>query len=529
MIFDKNKIIKLLNIIIWFVIFGYLIYKLRYACVIHDDIEDILLRTFYFIHGRFFTEFIETIFIKIIPEHLNIHYNDFAIISESGLKSFTFALLAYFCSLSFIIFKNKNTNFILIIPILFILMPFLLYSIMVKYDFVWTFLNSQYYFGYVGGFLLFLIFWYKLFDFYKSDNLISTRQFILLLILAIIAQTSNEQLNLVLIILLFLLIIEHLILIKKSDENNRKLYFNHLKILIILFFTMTIMSLIIYTKNVNADLYNMYIYNGNGINFKISAVTFNHFIFELKRMIFYKNIYVLLPLILNILFMLRNNNQEIKKVLKYTLYTMIGFTIFVVGTIILPADSYAVQEEVVYPFWFCAETMIVPFSFSIVIFYIFTSSVLIQIQKNEFSKYILCIFMILFLLINTVKYIKPFDDKSIGGVEYMRTMLYKMEKMSVFYFKQNKTAILPNDLPVFVHDDYSLESLKNINEDTILYNSTYEKYLRLVYRDLIPENLGIRFVDNEKAFLEYKKQGGNFTSDELKKQKFSQIRKDLFN
>ena len=88
-ILENKKFINASYYIVIILAFLFLLYKLRYAIVIFDDVIDLIIHNFKFYHGRFITELLAALFVKWIPSLLGINIQNFALISENIIKSLT--------------------------------------------------------------------------------------------------------------------------------------------------------------------------------------------------------------------------------------------------------------------------------------------------------------------------------------------------------------------------------------------------------------------------------------------------------
>ena len=527
---DKNmnlktiKLINILNIIIWLFIFVFITYKFRYLSVIHDDVCDIIVFYNEHPHGRIVMDFIISLFVKFIPEFFHIHYQDFAIVSEAGLKAFFIATLSYLSAIAYNRFYKKNMPFPYMVPVFSVLSFLFFLSVLHKYEFFWSFENNQYHTGYFSCVILYLLFWYKLFDFYRCKSGYTKKNIILLLLLSMIAQTSNEELNIVLIFILFCVLLETIIKYCRQNNADKIYYLSRLKVILTIIIVMVSMSLLLYMQKATADLFENYI--DSSLTFRINLITISHFVYEIFHKIIIPNILILIPLLFNIIYIFINKTEENIYPLKYVIYTLFGFSFFVAGTLFLPQNCYIVTDDVIYSFWFCARTLLVSMIICLFVILLFTSGVVISNEKSKRRKNIIICLILTCIISYIMLYIKSFSEDS-ADIKIRKETLYKYDKMSVFYFNQNKTAILPNgwEIQMFMYEgEKDSVDLPYVDPNKIFYedDSTYLFYIHYVYKvDVSP---GVRFVPTEQAMEAYYKNGGTLTEEELKELRFSRIK-----
>ncbi len=140
--------------------------------------------------------------------------------------------------------------------------------------------------------------------------------------------------------------------------------------------------------------------------------------------------------------------------------------------------------------------------------------------------FIICVLLAAILFPLRKDYI--FDSNEIN---YKKT-LYMMDKFSVFYFKQGKTAILPREfvLNIFANTSMPADLEKEVFSHEVYYcnlddkesaENIYLKYFSQTYGlDVSP---GMTFRDNDEAIQIFKDNGGILTDEELEKLDFNKL------
>lgn len=510
-IFNYYNIINCLNVIILILLFSFILFNLRYAIVIHDDIEDFIKYNFGFYHGRIINELISFFFIIKLPSLLNIPIQNFAFVSEGITKTIFFCILVYLSSFSY----NKFRTTPIIFSLILCLSPFLILSILNRTGFIWCFMINQYYTGYVASIIFFLLFWHKLSLLYIKEIKFTKKNFFILTILIFLTAMSNEMLYITAGTLLFLLSI---------DSIFTKKYFRYFFLLFIL--TVCTILFIIFLPG-TTDLYNEF-----GLSFKLSLnleliIAFAKLFF---KYILVKNIFLIIPLIVSfsILFFTKKNKEKNNKVIKYILFTLTGFLIFIVGTLLLPLTCYCTTEK--YKFWFLHQGLLSTFGICLYCISLYlTGYVFCTITKLNLKILSITIF-ILSSFLNIHLYYIPFEYTSYNAYKEPRIMMYIIDKITVHYFKQNKTAILPKNLPFEVIRGVDI---KILSTDSSIYEKIYTKeqssYLEYIEKEYgLNVDKGMTFRDNNETMKLYKDSGGVlFTNKELDKLDFLKIKESL--
>ena len=200
--------------------FAFLLYKLRYAIVIFDDVLDLIINEFKFYHGRFFSELFALIFVRGIPKLFDINIQDFAFISQNILKSVTLVIFAIIVSNGFFIWGKKKQIYK---PLFFIFSFLAIYIFLMNIAGEFLLYTLQFFFGYVLPLPIFIIIWYKLADYYINNKNLTPLDSKILILLALLIAQSNELVCIILFLLLSFIGIEKIIkrYIYKQQETYK--------------------------------------------------------------------------------------------------------------------------------------------------------------------------------------------------------------------------------------------------------------------------------------------------------------------
>ncbi len=509
-IFNNVSLINCINILIILFIFSFILFNLRYSIVINCDLHDYINYSFEFFHGRIINELISFLFIIKIPSLLNIPIQNFAFVSEGVTKTIFFCTLVYLSLCSYNKFQEKPIIFSLILSI----SPFLILSILNKLDFIWSFKFNEYYTGYISSIIFYLLFWYKLAMFYINTQKFSQKDYLLLPIFVILTVMSNEMLYVSAVILLFLLCIDSFF-IKKTSR--------YLVSLFILIFSFSIYTMFQHGTTDLVSAMNI------SFNFSPSIDIIIAFVKLFLKYIFVKNILLFIPFVINlfILLFLNENKEKNLKVIKYVLFSLFGFIVFIVGTLFLSLNCYCTDEK--YKFWFLHKGLLSTFGICLYCISLYLTGYIFSASNEIKNKIITIVIFISTSLLHIFIFYIPFEIESFNSYKQTKEMLYIVDKMSVHYLKQNKMIILPNDLPFEIID---VVDPHIIATDVAIYSQKYTKekssYLDYIEKEYkVNTEKGVTFLNNDAAMKHYIDNGGTFTDEELDKLDFSYIKKSL--
>ena len=302
----KNKnFINASYYIVIIIAFLFLLYKMRYAIVIYDDVIDLILYKFKFYHGRFLTEILAALFVNWIPSLLGINIQNFALISENIIKSLTIVFFTIVINKGFFIWKKSDTIYK---PLLFIFSFLTLYFFIIGTAGSILLHTLQFFFGYILPLPFFIITWYKLSDYYINNKELTPTDTKILILLSLFIAQANELVCIILFIILSIIIIEKIIkeYIFKIKENNKWVIYS--------FISLILMSDITYTSAGFIEILNKY-KTTEILSFSFQGLTQYLHIFLDKIVL--GNILIIISIISAMYIILKNkeNNIQNKKVL----------------------------------------------------------------------------------------------------------------------------------------------------------------------------------------------------------------------
>ena len=505
---NSKFLVNSISTIIILLITIFLLLRLRYAIIVNDDMMDLVSNKWVFFHGRYIMEFLGTFFVIILPQFFNINIQDFAIVSQGIMKIAGFDFLIYSLSSQFYKSNIKNIGFCFIIVFSF----FMIFSILVNIDYIWGFDTYQYFFGYIGAIVFFLLFFQKIYDFYLMNKTAEKKDFLTIFILSILVATSNELFSIVCIFLLLIILLDLLY----SKENN------NIKILLFSFFIISLTTLFSILSNGSRILWDVYSLK---INF---SSLYNELITFLQIFVKYtikNNIYSIIPIILcYIVLIIRHcNNTKTIKILKYSTFTLLGFNIFLFGTILLPKTC--IYTDLANKYWLLHKGLLTDFSVILFSILLFLLGHVISVEKNIKFKILIIGFSILSCLCFIVQNFSFEKIRCMHSYKSIKTTMYMNDKISLFYLKRGKTIVLPKEQFFYIIPEIHPDELMSNKQ---IYKQIYDKeraryliYLERNYKVNVSSN--ITFLPYKDAMQKYKKLGGNFSEEELKNLKFSRL------
>lgn len=509
-----NKI-KYLNISIIILLFIITMCFLKFPFIANDDMYMFFPYNFDFCHFRVINELIMALFHVWLPIFLNINPQDFAIISQSLLRAILYIAMICYMSKSYNCYKEKPILYTVMLCVTF----YTLYAMMLQDDFTFSFDINEFFMGYVSpNIIIFLAFWYRLKTFYFEEESMCRRNIIIIFILFVLTLMTNEEQYIASIFLLIFILTEFLYKYRKEKNNITKNKIFYLLSLIIFFSVAVFYMLIIHPAVKNLwNEYELY------INLHITFDTLKKFIYSYAKNIIWNNIYIIIPIIINII-LLHINKIKYQKELRYIIYTLIGFTVFQIATITLPLNCYCTYGNI--KFWYLHKGLLFTYRAFLYFILMYITGYTYHFLNNKIKvKNIpIIIFLVSVILYNTsieFRYTTCFWKEA-------RKNLYIAEKLSLYYIKQNKTAILPNNLiPIeIVQGVYPWDMRDKPEIYTKTYTDTpYHRYLKLVYG--VETTKGMTFLPNEEAIRIYKENGGKLTDEELEKLDFRNIEKQF--
>lgn len=508
---NKFNFVSLLNILVLFVLFFILMNKFKYAVIANDDMLDYFINTFKFFHGRFIESVIQSVIIGIIPLKFNLNIQNFSTFIQSAIKSIIMASMAYTLILPFYKFNKKN----IYMPLGTIFTFSIFCYFVLKLQFVFGIEVSAFFFGYIMPIPFFSLLWLSIYDFLMQNN-ISGKRLFCTAILAVIASSGNEMYNFVLFTIILFLFIYSL------KKKNIKL----IKEFLILITIITAMGIIVITNSGFNEIIHGYNLN---LVFQFSLSEISRFIYVyLVKLV--KDCFILwLPIIIFYItcFTKFKKEEEAKKILIYISISLTGFMLFFSSLYFLGETFNYMNYEPYnhFPkFWILQPGILIMYYMFLLMLDVFIAGFIfnkIQIKIKSYIK--ICIFVLIIL----------FSVFSINALEpapkFVRETLYKLDKYSVFYFKQGKTAVLSDKNIEFIMPLYTNHMPKDLEDKTgnayknKIYNDyPYLEYIKKMYK--VDTSKGMTFKSEDEARLDFINSGGILSDEELKKLDFSEIK-----
>lgn len=508
---NKVNLVSLLNILVLFILILVLMQKFQYAVIANDDMLDYFINNFKFFHGRFIESAIQSVIIGIIPLKFNLNIQNFSAYTQSLIKSVLIAFMSYALILPFYKFNKKNIY--MPIGIIFTFTVFFLYVI--KLQFVFGIDVSAFFFGYIMPIPFFSLLWLYLFDFFVQNNISKKRLFYTSLF-TLIVSSFNEMYNSVLFIIILLLLIFSL---KKKSRTLIKGFF-------ILISIITAMGIIVITNSGFNE-----VVKGYNLNFvlHLSSIEISRFIYVyLVKLV--KDCFILwLPIIIFYItcFTKFKKEEEANKILIYISISLAGFLLFYTFFYFL-GETFSYMNYEPYnhfpKFWILHPGLLTIYYMFLLMLDVFIAGYIfnrIQFKTKKFIQICICTFIILLsiITINSVN-IAP---------KFIRETLYKLDKYSVFYFKQGQTAVLSDKNVEYILPLYTNHMPKDLEDKTgnayknkIYKDYPYLEYLKKMYK--VDTSKGMTFKSEDDARLEFINNGGILSDDELKRLDFSVIK-----
>lgn len=500
----KKTYEKIFTILTLIAIFGYCFYRLRYSVVANDDVEDFIPYNYELWHGRIVFEVLTYWIMIWLPTKLNISLQNFAIFSSTFFKTLIWTTLIYqICCIS-----NNIKKIPFLFPFMLITIHLLLLALLISNEFSWTFDIFQYYTGYIGAMICWILFWKKLYNLYVNKDEATNKNLIILSIFSFLAMTGNEELNIfanILLVLLFLF----------TKEKNKNL----IKIIGIPLITMSIINLALYTNNNGAtgmlEKYNLHFI------FTQPLEIYKNYIKLFFERIILENIFIFIPFItVLILFFKEKINNS--KLLKYTLLTIISMFLYTFILVHIPHNAYMTKNS--HPFWFLHCGLLTSFDISLLIAILFfIGNVITKLKKHTMY---LTILLIILCFSTQIFINRPIGMDLKYCTKIGKEHLYQADKMVNFYFKQNKTAIISKDVTFGALKICEIDELRENKEIyTKIYSTKESQYLQYVKQEYnLDVTPGLTFLPEEEAIKIYIEQGGSFTDEELEKLDFQKLK-----
>lgn len=518
----KKIFYKTLYILLLVISFAYVFFQLRYSVISNDDMEDFICYDLTFYHGRYFTTLFQYLVIKVIPDFLKINYQEFALISQAFLKSL-FLIFTTSTISNTITFFQKQKNYC-ILCITYIVIFFLFFSLLYNLQFIFGIEISEFFYGYIFPIPFFVIFLNMTFKYFYLRTKISDKNLVIYLLLLLFIISSNEEYGISAVLILSIIFIKELLLGRKSKLQD-----------LLICICVMIGSMICFYSDDGfqqvVSSYELSIIN----SFSLECIR-NFLIAVYDRLIL--NIsFLWIILILTIFIYIDKarikKSNRIKSIFSYIKIINIAFISFFFGLFLLgetfPYENYKYYHLLPH-YWILHPGLLICY-YSIVITNILFIISYKQRKLKEYNKKSLIILFILYLIIG-IKFVEEnFEITSFSDYK-RKEILYIADKLSVFYFSRNKTAVLPRENIELILPIYQNSMPKDLEDKTgnaykgKIYNDIlYFKYLKNNYK--VDTSAGCMFTDMKTALENYKEEGGVIKENELNKLNFKNIKNEF--
>ena len=237
--------------------------------------------------------------------------------------------------------------------------------------------------------------------------------------------------------------------------------------------------------------------------------------------IIYKNLFFWLPIIIMFFTLYKVKNTETKKLLTFNFISYISFLIFFFSLFFL-GETNVYQNMDGQKYWVSYSALLIGYK---IFLYVSVLCLAGQIYYKHNNK--LNVFLIFLIFLSTIVYnINNFEKIYLSDYN-ARVTLYIVDKFSVYYFRNNKTAILPKEniqliLPINNNlMPIDLKSNKYKNKIYYKNNYPYLAYLQCLYD--VNVSPGMMFTTNKEAKRLFINNGGILTKKEIQNIKFANI------
>ena len=497
-IIQNNKFIWFLNILMLVFLFCFIMSKQMYPAIGYSDFFYYIQTPYDFMNIQYIINFLSWALISAIPTFFKINIHDFAIISVSVTKSIYFVALAYVLTLAFYKFQKKN----IFMPFLILIAFFLEFAMIFKYSLLNTLSSVHACNESVFPIIFLLIFMLYIFDFYVKDKTFRKRDYLYIVLLsAFLVTCSYTTFCIPFLFMLFLLVDSYIL------KNQNRTYIYTVLIAVFMLGRHVVMAYPVCFFN-NALRLNL------GLSKQEVAAFFKDFV----KFVFVDNwlFWVFLLIGVLLLITLKSENGENKKTAKVVLYSTGSYLLFMVLTLFLQPEFVISTSEMMnkgymcmtYPFLFCFSCFLM-----FLIFYVWSAVLSEKIKLYP-------VFIALFVVFSAISFTHLKQICFIFINPELKKMVYITDKLSLFYLKQGKTAVLPeytgNHFLPITDDSKAQGELYTIDDSLYLYY--LEKFYSL---DVKP---GYVVKSKEEAMKEFKDNGGSLTREELKTLKFSTLK-----
>lgn len=518
-----GKLLKKINLLefLTFLVFAFLIYVIYFSLsqdFFYGDVfwEGIPIGWEYFlkpVHGRYFAEILERIIGFV--NYFGIHPMDFTNTGLAWIRAFITVFLCFAVSFSMYIDRKKD----LFLPLFLIV----IFGLTIKYECICDHIAD--FFGYTTQ-LIFLFWGFNIvFRYFMRKTLPETKKEIFeIIVFAFFTGMDSEFVNISFLFSMLFLFSYHIIsVIKNNKEKIFQKIIYPVKVLIvpIIMFFFTFFAAYLNPKfwdNFHSEKHMVMSFDYFFNTFLYCKDFFQDYykFVILGNKEFYITIFVIL--ILSLLF-IKREKEKISRFILITLCMLFGVLMFFAILFICGKNDLGLS-------WLNHWGLMTSLKFSLIFITSIAFGFFISLIKISSIKAVIQIIIIalLFCYIPNPKFIyekyKYYNEVN----KNIRTDIYKLDKIAVFYFSKNQDAYLPKDyLYMFMEKVFHIfgERLKREHDDVIYF---YRHYIELTYNNnKFIENKVIP-MNSKEAFEKFEKEGGIIAEEELKNLNFTSLR-----
>lgn len=451
------------------------------------------------VHGRYFGEILERII--GFANLAGIHPMDFINTGLAFIKALIYAFLCYLTASSIYIFRKKDIFF-----------PFymlLIYMAAMRFECV-EMMDTARFFGYTAQILFLLAAWNTVIKLFTEKNLPSEKNKIIKYsVLAFFLGMASEYMN---ISFLFLMIFTALFYIAAQKPK-----FADIKHIMKKIAAPSALFFISFIAAYSNSRFWQHLYTEKGFVFSFDFfiskfADFKAFFSEYYKCIIFDNREFLIPavcLLLIILILAKDKEKAARFVL---------VIFFIICSIFLFFSVFIICGKE----WLSHTGMLNLLRISLIYLsacsfgFLTAGGKLISSKAGCMTVQIILFCLIFCRFLNPEALIKKLEYNNKINLE-VRRKIYKLDKMILFYFSQNKDAYIP-------------ETLKNIIVSMGLYHETalseYKYYIENVYNNRNMLQNEIKAVNDYDAWEKFRSEGGVIKEEELILPEFGNLKKE---
>lgn len=450
------------------------------------------------------TDSLAFLLINKLPVSLGINIQDFAIVSEGVYKAVLFVILSFLIASAFFKFQKKN----LFMPILIGLVFFSVMAILTKYALFEYFTTVFTYNEVIVPFIFFFLFIFYIFNFYVSEKSLQKKDFFILILFSLLLSTGNYVTFFVPFIFMFILFFD---LLLTNVKDKRFIY-------------ISLISMFMISRHIIMFFRDSFFNNIFQLNTDFSLFQIQDFLHYFLDIVIIDNLISWFFLItgVSLLFMLKDDKKLNCKFAKFVSYFFVSYIFFLLLTFFLKPNCllfYLPDHR--FGYWFMDSILLLGLNICLLLMIFFVWGYLL-FKEIKFLTIFVSFSVVFGFYIHM--YFKPIHWIDI--VQDNKKFVYVMDKISLFYLKQGKTAILPyskkQEILIMVPNIYDKTPKKYLYKNYTLDASFYLGYLKKHYK--VNVTPGFIFKPQKEAMEEFKANGGKITQQELKELKFSNIK-----